>query len=293
MRDGVDDENNLNNTADDTIDITINVTNLNENGEVTLSAQQPQEDVEITASLTDGDGSVSGITWQWATASSRNGFSSTVTCPGTGASAYTPVTADVGKYLRATACYTDGQGSGKKAHGVSANRVLAAPPDPMPPVYSQDSTTRSVAENATPGTNVGQPVRATDPERAALTYTLEGTNATSFDIVASSGQIKTKENVDLDFETKPTYTVTVKATDRRDLSDTIVVTINLVDVNEPPGRVTINTVMADPNNQQSGLMVKWVAAENSGPDITGYNLKYSQQGSNGWEEDETSTTKKS
>ena len=292
VRDGVDDENNLNNTADDTIDITINVTNLNENGEVTLSAQQPQEDVEITASLTDGDGSVSSVTWQWATASSKNGFPNTVTCPGTGASAYTPVTADVNKYLRATACYTDGEGSGKKAYGVSANRVQAAPPDPMPPVFSQDSTTRSVAENATPETNVGRPVTASDPERKALTYTLEGTNASSFTIVQSSGQIKTKENVDLDFETKPTYTVTVRATDPGDLSDTIVVTINLVDVNEPPGRVTINTVMADPNNQQSGLMVKWSPPENSGPDITGYNLKYSQQGSNGWEEDETSTTQK-
>ncbi len=136
VRDGVDDTGDPNVTADDTINVTITVTNVNENGEVTLSAQQPQEDVAITASLEDADGSMSGLTWQWATASSRNGFSNTVTCPGIGSASYTPVTADVSKYLRATACYTDGEGSGKKAHGVSANRVQAAPPDPMPPVFS-------------------------------------------------------------------------------------------------------------------------------------------------------------
>ena len=86
--------------------------------------------------------------------------------------------------------------------------------------------------------------------------------------------------------------MTVKATDPSNLTDTIVVTINIVDVKEPPDKVTIKTVMASPGNEQNGLMVKWVPPVNTGPDITGYNLKYAQQGTKGWEEDETSDTQK-
>ena len=38
-----------------------------------------------------------------------------------------------------------------------------------------------------------------------LTYSLEGTDAGSFDIVASSGQIKTKSGVTYDHEAKSSY----------------------------------------------------------------------------------------
>ena len=296
VRDGVDDLGDPNVTADDTIDITIEVTNVDEDGTVALSSEQPEEEQSITATLDDVDGGVTGLTWQWATASSRTSSSwtnATGTTTSSGmTSTYTAVTADVNKYLRATASYTDAQGASKTAHGVSANKVQAKPPDPMPPVFSLDSTSRSVAENAVPETNVGTPVTATDPERKALTYSLEGTDASSFTIVQSSGQIQTKEGIELDFETKPTYTVTVRATDPGTLSDTIVVTINLVDVPEAPGKVVINTVMQSPGNEQGGLMVKWNPPDNTGPDITGYNLKYAPLGTNGWEEEETSNTQK-
>ena len=219
-------------TADDTIDITINVTNLDETGTVTLSNEQPEEEQSITATLEDVDGGVTGLNWQWATASSKTS-SSWTSATGTGSTSatYTPVNADVNKYLRATASYTDAQGGTKTAHGISANKVQAKPPDPKPPVFSLASTDRSVAENAAIETNVGRPVTATDPERKLLTYILEtSTDANSFDIVQSSGQIQTK--VALDYETKTTYTVTVRATDPGGLYDTIVVTINVVDVPE-------------------------------------------------------------
>ena len=292
VRDGVDDQHHTNTTADDTINITINVTNVDETGTVSLSTEQPEEEQRITATLEDVDGSVTGKTWQWSTSSSRSGSWTNATGTGATSATYTPVTADVNKYLRATASYTDGEDSGKTAHGIAANRVDAKPPDPMPPVFSLDSTSRSVAENATPGTNVGQPVTATDPERKALTYSLEGTDGGSFEIIQSSGRIQTKSGVDLDFETKPTYVVTVRATDPGGLHDTIVVTINLVDVSEAPGTVVISTVMPSPGNEQNGLMVKWEEPDNDGPGITGYNLKYAPKDTNGWAEDETSLTQK-
>ena len=292
VRDGVDDVGDPNVTADDTIDITINVTNLDETGTVTLSNEQPEEEQSITATLEDVDGGVTGKTWQWATASSRTSSSWTnATGTGSTSATYTPVNADVNKYLRATASYTDGQGSGKTAHEIAANRVDAKPPDPMPPVFSLASTDRSVAENAAIKTNVGRPVTAKDPERKALTYSLEtGTDANSFDILQSSGQIQTK--VALNYEAKSTYVVTVRATDPGGLYDTIVVTINIVDVPEAPGKVVISAVMRSPVNEQNSLMVKWQPPVNTGPDITGYNLKYAPKDTNGWAEDETSLTQK-
>ena len=81
------------------------------------------------------------------------------------------------------------------------------------------------------GSNVGAPVTATDPDtNDTLTYSLEGTDATSFALAdPTSGQIQTK--APLDYETEDSYSVTVKATDPSGLNDTIEVTINVRDVN--------------------------------------------------------------
>ena len=67
-----------------------------------------------------------------------------------------------------------------------------------------------------------------------LTYSLGGTDAASFDIVPTSGQLRTKSGVAYDFETKSRYTVTVTADDGNGGSDTVTVTITLTDANEPP-----------------------------------------------------------
>ena len=72
---------------------------------------------------------------------------------------------------------------------------------------------RSVAEDAGPGDPVGDPVVATDDARDVLTYTLGGTDASSFDIDSGTGQIKVAVGKTLDFETTQSYTVTVTATD--------------------------------------------------------------------------------
>ena len=45
--------------------VKVTVTNAEEDGEVTLSRTQPRVGVEVTASLTDPDGSISGLRWQW------------------------------------------------------------------------------------------------------------------------------------------------------------------------------------------------------------------------------------
>ena len=49
--------------------MTVEVTNKNEPGDVSLSASQPRIGVDITAMVdSDADGGVSGVTWQWQVA---------------------------------------------------------------------------------------------------------------------------------------------------------------------------------------------------------------------------------
>ena len=105
--------------------VTVVVTNVDEPGRVTLSATQPTTGTALMATLADPD-SPSGVTvvaWQWAT---QNDDGTTYTdITGANDAAYTPLEADVGKILRATASYTDAQGSGKSAQKVTANAVVA------------------------------------------------------------------------------------------------------------------------------------------------------------------------
>ena len=95
-----------------------------------------------------------------------------------------------------------------------------------PPVFSGGPRSFSVREDTPSGRPIGSPVRATDPDAGdTVTHALEGTDAASFAIVASSGQIQTRAS--LDASTKATYSVTVRATDNRGGSATIAVTINV------------------------------------------------------------------
>ena len=107
------------------ITLIITVTNMDEEGTVTLSTMEPQVGVELTATLDDPDGTVSGATWQWAWSSDGSTWADITEATDT---AYTPVAADEGNYLRATASYTDGEGSGKSAQGISDNLVTAGDP---------------------------------------------------------------------------------------------------------------------------------------------------------------------
>ena len=81
-------------------------------------------------------------------------------------------------------------------------------------------------------TTSASPVTATDPDNNPLTYTLEGADASSFRIVGSSGQIRTRSGVRYDYETKSVYFVTVKADDGNGGTAAVAVTINVTDVAE-------------------------------------------------------------
>ena len=108
------------------------------------------------------------------------------------------------------------------------------------------SAPRSVAENTAAKEDIGDSgdevdAMDTDPgDGDTLIYGLRGTDAASFAIVATTGQLQTKAA--LDHETKASYMVTVTVTDGKDaednvdatVDDTIRVTIMVTDVNEAP-----------------------------------------------------------
>ena len=96
---------------EDTMDVTVFVRNVQEDGELTLSsagsnADQPTVGAMITAEVADPDNDVTLVTWQWSTAATIDAVTSTPIMGAT-QSTYTPVDADDGLYLRAHAVYTD------------------------------------------------------------------------------------------------------------------------------------------------------------------------------------------
>ena len=231
VRDSKDQDDRVNAVTDDTIDITITINNIDEDGWIILSSRQPQIDTPFTATIEDPDGGVTSTIWKWE--SSPNKSTWTVISGQTSAS-YTPLTADSGKYLRVTASYTDGHGANKNAQKVSDNPVRVTPDSNVAPAFASNTATRSVDEGTVAGQNIGAPVAATDADPAdgsLLTYSLTGPDAASFEIVRATGQLLTK--APLDHETKATYTVTVTAVDPSLMPAIILVTITVNDVDEP------------------------------------------------------------
>ena len=165
-----------------------------------------------------------------------------------------------------------------------APTIIAPPPPPPPnsaPTFANNMETRSVAENTGSGESVGAVVAASDTNVGdTLTYSLEGTNASSFDIVSTSGQIQTKAA--LDYETKNSYSVTVKAEDGHGGSATVPVTITVTDVDEQPETLAAPSVTATSGSTTS-LDVAWTApGTNGGPALTGYEVQYRKGTSGPW-----------
>ena len=103
------------------------------------------------------------------------------------------------------------------------------PTNSTPSFTDGSHTNRTVAENTVKGVNIGKPVAATDTDNDALTYTLNGPDATSFDIDNTTGQLRT--DADLDYETKNSYTVTITVSDGS-LTITITVIIIIIDLDD-------------------------------------------------------------
>ena len=150
------------------------------------------------------------------------------------------------------------------------------------PAFGDPRVARNLLENSDPGLVVGGPVSATDDDHELpLIYHIHGPDANSFDLQSSTGQIRTKRGVVYDFETKPTLNVTMTVSDRQGGSDATAVTISVTDVPEAPSKPARPTVRATPGSSRS-LEVSWTAPDNTGPAITGYDIRYREGNSGGY-----------
>ena len=234
---------------DASIQVDIRVDNVEEPGRVRLQPGDPQVDMELRARLSDPDRHVTNLTWQWQEADTAES-ETWADITGATSTSYTPVSGNVGKYLRAKASYDDGEGTGKEASGTTGSPV---PSNQSPEFDEGATTTRAVAEGAIPGARVGAAVTATDTEGDSLTYSLaSGGNSDLFVVEPDSGRIEVAHGAVLDYETTSSLAVVLQVSDTKDanynpddsIDDTIAVTINLVNVDEP-GKVTISPPEAE------------------------------------------------
>ena len=201
----------------------------------------------------------------------------------------TKVELDLSTFIDATVMLTvaldlsaveDGVGNGNLA--VAATPVTNAITANEPPEFSSPTAMREVPENTAENTNIGMALpAATDGDNDPLTYTLEDTDAASFNFNATTRQLSTKSGVTYDHETTPSYSVTLKADDSNGGTDTLAVTITITDVEEPPGRPAAPSVTAVDGSPTS-LSVNWTAPTNTGPAIDNYDLRYREGTSGSW-----------
>lgn len=227
---------------------------------VSLSPTIPAVGTAFTATLTDADGGVIGTTWQWSKAGSAAGPFTDIS--GATSASYTPVTGDVGKYLKATASFTDALGSGKEA-AVSQNAVVVTLTN-EPPEFANTTETLDVVENATSGTVVDT-ISATDSDGDDLTYSVSGTDASAFNRVfllnTTSGRITVRSSSSVNFEEKSSYLITLRVTDGEDASgndepnptidDTVTLTITVTQAQATTPTVSTVTITSSPGTDNT------------------------------------------
>ena len=92
------------------VTVAIDVVNVEETGTLTVAPTTANVDVELTATLTDGD-TVTNPIWTWQR--SDTGTSGWADISGANSATYTAVDADEGKHLRVRVVYTDNISAGK------------------------------------------------------------------------------------------------------------------------------------------------------------------------------------
>ena len=225
---------------DSSLTVTVNVANVDEPGTLTFDRRLPVVGRLMTASLSDPDRLQSSETmWVWQRSQSRSGPWVAIDDSDARRDRYIPGADDVSNYLRATVTYVDGHGSGEET--LEAITEFATVEDRaldtnVAPELPDTAVEIDLPENALPGANVGAPVLATDADDDPIAYSFTDDTNKLFVIDRDSGQITVAPNEPgFDFEElQPSYVQTVTARDSFGGEDTVIVTVTITDVPEPP-----------------------------------------------------------
>ena len=129
--------------------------------------------------------------------------------------------------------------------------------DNSAPSFSGATVSRSVPENSSEGTNVGEPVEAIDDDGDPLTYSLDGMDSADYEIGSGTGQIKVGADVALDFETNPSDTVTVIAEDSFGGEAMVEVVISITDANVAGDLNSPGNVQVERASDNSSVTISW------------------------------------
>ena len=218
-------------TLTDTITVTISVTNVNE--APTFATGASISDISATKGT-----AITSVTLPEATDVDANTTMTYTVTPALPAgltfTASTRVLSGTPTAVSDSTTYTYKASDSTLSDTLTFSIQVSAAPNNAPVFTDGTSTTRSVAENTASEQNIGTAVAATDTDNDTLTYSLGGTDAASFSIVSTTGQLQT--SVALDRETKSSYSVTITVDDGNTTNntDSIDVTISVTDVNEAP-----------------------------------------------------------
>ena len=217
--------------TDDSILVTIHVTDMDEAGTVSLPPDPPQALTPLTARLDDPDRDAGHtVSWQWASSANRTGPWTAI--GGATAPSYTPQASDVTKYLRATATYQDRHARNQSAFSDASAQVTAHVQSVAPEITS--AATFTVDE----GTTAVETLTAEDQDTAAAD--LEWSKAGG----ADAGQFTLSSGGDLTFTAAPDYenpgdadgdnvyevTVQVSDGDNKDTEDLSVTVENVIEL---------------------------------------------------------------
>ena len=154
-----------------------------------------------------------------------------------------------------------------------------------PPIFVDgESTVRRIAENSPQGTQIGQPITATDeddvPRYAVHASSSNDLSVFQFDF--DTGQFSV-DLTRLDHEAKSSYSLTVEAHDDDDAATFIDVTIEIIDVAEPPPAPGAPTISPAGEAGDTTLNVSWTAPDTTGrPDIIGYDVRFRSGSNQNW-----------
>ena len=212
--DSKDDSGNPDTMTDDTISVTINVTDQNEPPDITAGSatvNYAENDTGTVETYTATDPEGATIAWSLSGTDAGDFLISQGELTFRSPPDYeAPVDQGRNNVYLVTVRASDGPNSDILAVQVTVTNVNE------PPSFSEDAPILTVPENIDANGNVGSPVTAKDPENDPLTYSLSGPDDSSFTIDSGTGQVKVAAGVTLDHETTPSYNVMVSASDNKD-----------------------------------------------------------------------------
>ncbi len=240
----------------DTAAITVNLNNLNDNAPAIADATVAIDENSANATAvinvsdsftgTDFDRDAQAITYSITGGNALGGFAINAATGAITVANSAALDFETMPSFSLTVTASDGTLSDTAAITVNLNNLNDNAPAIADATVAIDENTA----NATAVTNVSDIFTGTDFDRdgTAITYSITGGNALGgFAINAATGAITVANSATLDFETTPSFTLTVTGSDGT-LSDTAAITVNLNNLNDNAPNIIDATVVIDENS---------------------------------------------